>query len=92
LYPRDVWLARVLAMTLCLCLSQVGVLSKRLEGSRCFGVEASFDLSYIVYKEIRVATKIRVGLLPSGTFLLNSGLEKFRHGISIAEMCYQLIT
>jgi len=77
-------------MTLCLCLSQVGVLSKRLEGSSCFGVEASFDLSYTVYKEIRVATKIRV--LPSGTFLLNSGLEKFRHGISIAEMCYQLIT
>ena len=38
LYPRDAWLARVLAMTLCLCmcLSQVGVLSKRLDGSSWF--------------------------------------------------------
>jgi len=49
-------LARVLAMVLCLCpclfnvcsfLSQVGILSKRMDGSSCFfGTEATFDLSY----------------------------------------------
>jgi len=51
-------------------------------------MEASFDQSYTCFKEIEVATKIR--LHPSETFFLNSGLRKFRHGISIIETCYQL--
>ena len=42
--------ARFLPMCLCLsvCLSQVGVLSKRLNESGCFGMGASFRLSYSV--------------------------------------------
>jgi len=35
-YPRDAMLARVLAMAPCPCLSQVGVLSKRLNESSWF--------------------------------------------------------
>ena len=35
-YPRDAMLARVLAIALCLCLSEVGVLSKRLNESGWF--------------------------------------------------------
>jgi len=35
-YPCDTMLARVLAMAVCLCLSQVGVLSKRLNKSGWF--------------------------------------------------------
>jgi len=42
-------LAQVLAMVLRLCLSQVGVLSKRMDGlSSFFGMQASFDQSYTV--------------------------------------------
>jgi len=50
--PRDVLLARVLAMTLrlsvCVCLSQVGVLSKRMDNRAVFNMGASFDLSHTV--------------------------------------------
>ena len=42
----------------------------------------------LCYKEIHVSSKIRV--LPSGIFAQNSGLRKFRHGISIVEACYKL--
>jgi len=48
---------------------------------------ASFDQSYAVFKEIQISTKIRV--IPSGPFL-NSGLRKFRHGISIVERAINL--
>ena len=54
---RGAMLARLLAMALCpclclsVCLSQVGVLSKGLDGLICFlgMVEASFDQSYTAF-------------------------------------------
>ena len=53
----------LLAMALCLCLSQVGVLSKRLKK-----IGLVFDMgASLCYKEIQVPSKIRA--LPSGTLL-----------------------
>jgi len=53
-----------------------------------FGMQASFHPSYTVLKGNSVISK------NNGTFLwnfvVNSGLRKFRHGISIVETCYQL--
>ena len=40
------------------------------------------------FKEIQLCTKITVH--QSGTFFLNSGLRKFRHGISIVERAMNL--
>jgi len=48
-----------------------------------FGVELLSTSPTLCFKEIQVSTKLRV--LPSGTFFLNSGLRKFRRGISIVE-------
>jgi len=54
---RDAMLARLCcrldmfirpSIRLSVRLSQAGIVSKRLDGSRCFGVVASFDLSYTV--------------------------------------------
>ena len=77
-YPRDAMLARVLAMALCLCLSQVGVLSKRLNESGWF---LAWDLlstyATLFCKEIQVLSKMRV--LRLWNFARNSGLRKFRH-------------
>ena len=42
----------------------------------------------LCFNEVQVSAKIR--LLPSGTFFLNSGLGKFRHGISIVERAINL--
>jgi len=98
-YPRDAMLARVLAMALCLCpclsvcvcLSQVGVetvLSKRLNESGWFSAwELSLTNLTLRFKEVQVTSKIRV--LPSGNVAPDSGLEKFRHSISIVEACYR---
>jgi len=67
------------SVCVCVCLSQVGVLLKWLDGSSWFfGMEASFDQSTLCFKEIQVSTKMRV--LFSGIFFLNSGLRKFRRG------------
>ena len=57
----------------CLCLSQVGVLSKRLNESGWFWHE-SF-LRPMCCKEIQVTLNVRV--LPSGTLLQALGLENF---------------
>jgi len=46
----------------------------------------SFDISYTVFKEIQSPAKVR---LPLWNFVVNSGLRKFRHGISIVKTCYQ---
>jgi len=80
-------------MSLCLCLSvslsQVGVLSKRLNESGWFlawELPSTYPTFYC--KEIQVSSKIRV--LPTGTFAPNSGIRKVRHRISIVEACYQL--
>jgi len=52
-----------------LCLSVTSWCSIEVVGriELLFGLEASFDQFYTVFKEIQVSTKIRV--LPSGTFL-----------------------
>jgi len=63
-YPRDAMLARVLAMALCasVCLSQVGVLSKRLDNRATgFFLEGFFrPILNCVVRKIQVSTKIRV--------------------------------
>jgi len=94
-YPRDAILARVLAMAMCLfvrmsvCLSQVGVPSKRLdESSWVLGTGASFHPSYTVLTGNSAHSKNK------GTSLWNSvpnsRLRKFCFGTSIVETCYQL--
>ena len=71
-------------------MSQVGVLSKRLNESGWFSAwELPSTYSALRYKEIRIPSKIKI--LPSGTLLqILSGLEKFRHGVSVVETRYQL--
>jgi len=81
-YPRDAMLARVLAvalrlsvcLSLCLCLSvsiclsQVGVLSKGMNGLislLAWSIDAFSTSPTLRFKEIQVSTQIRV--LPSGT-------------------------
>ena len=49
---------------------------------------ASFYLSYAVLKGNLVISKIMA--FPVWDLVLNSGLRKFSHGISIVETCYQL--
>jgi len=67
------------------CLSQVGVLSKRLNESSWFlAGELRSTYPTLCYKDIHVASKISV--LP----LLQTLDLKFRHGISIVEACYPL--
>ena len=87
-FYRAMLSSAVLAMGLCLSvsvrLSQVGVLSKGL----VFGMCASFHPSYVH------CVKRKFGYLQNKgaslwNFFLNSGLRKFRHGISIVETCYQ---
>jgi len=77
-HPHDAMLVRVLAMALCLsvCLSQVGVLSKRVNESSWF-LARELHLTYptLCYKKIQVPSKIRV--LPSGTLLQTLDLENF---------------
>jgi len=53
-----------------------------------FGVWASFHPSYTVLKGYSVISKNNGTSL--WNFVLNSGLRKFRHSISIVETCYQL--
>jgi len=69
------------------CLSQVGVLSKGMD--RLIWFLACGFLSISLTLSVRYTSKNK------GTSLLNfapnSGLRKFRHGISIVEMCYRLI-
>jgi len=53
-----------------------------------FGMRASFHPSYTVLKGNSVISKNKGTSL--WNFVLNSGLRKFRHGISIVETCYLL--
>ena len=58
--PNDAMLARVLAMTLCLCLSQVGVLLKWLDGLSWFlACRLLSTYTTLCYKEIQVFAKIK---------------------------------
>jgi len=82
LYPRGAMLAPVLAMALCpsICLSdrlsQVGVLSKRLDESGWVSVwELPSTYPTLCFIEIQVPLKIRV--LFSGTLLQSLDLENF---------------
>ena len=75
-YPHDAMLARIVAMALCLCLSQVSVLSKWMDGSSWF-LASRLLSTYptLCYKEIQVYTKIRV--FPTGTLSQTPDLENF---------------
>ena len=89
-YPRDATLARVLAMALCLSVSVTSRCS--IEMSERIGLfwHGSFlrpILHYVIRKFIYLQ-KTRV--LPSGMLLYTLDLRKFRHRISIVEVCYQL--
>ena len=84
-------LVRVLAMTLCLCLyvvcmSQIGVLSKWINGSNCF-LHGSFfrPILHCVVKKFRYLQKW-------GYFFLEPcpKLRKFCFDISTVEACYRL--
>ena len=71
------------------CPSQVGVLSKRLNESSSFlACELSFTRPTLCKKGNSVISKNKGTSL--WNFVLNSGLRKLRHGISIVETCYQL--
>jgi len=76
-------------MGLCLSLrpSQVGVLLKRLNESSWF-----WHVSFL--PPVLHCVKRKFGYLQNKgsslwNFVLNSGLRKFRHGISIVETCYR---
>jgi len=72
-HPRDAMLARVLAMALCLCLSQVGVLLKWFDGSSWFLAWRPVSTSPTVcFKEIQVSTTNKDTSLRN--FFLSSGL------------------
>jgi len=92
-YPRDAMIAHVLysygPVSVCLCLSQVGVLSNRLNESGWFWVwELPSTYPTLCFKEIQVSSKNKGTSL--WNFVPNSGLRKFRHSISIVETCYNL--
>jgi len=91
-YPRDAMLARVLAMAPCPCLCLSVTSRCSIETDRRNNLVLAWGLlstsPTLYFMEIQVSTKIRV--LPSGTFFLNSGLRKFRHGISIVERAINL--
>jgi len=92
-YPRDAMLAWVWpCVCLSVCLSQVGVLLKWLDGSSLFLERGLLSTSpTLCFKEIQVSTKIRV--LPSVTFFVNSGLKKISpRPIVDRRTCYQLIS
>jgi len=50
IFARDAMLTRVLAMALCLCLSQVGVLSKRMNESSSFLARPHRSVRYFITK------------------------------------------
>jgi len=77
---------RVLAIPLCLCLSQVslsqvGVLSKGMNGLIWFLARRLFStIPTLCFKQTRVSTKTRI--LPSGTFL--NSVPIVERGINLA--------
>ena len=89
-YSRDAMLTGVLAMALSLSvfLTQLGVLSKRLqEWSWVFPCRLFSTSTTLCFKEIQMCAKNKGTSLRK--FVLNSGLRKFRHGISSFEACYR---
>jgi len=78
----------VLAMGLCLSVTSRCSIETAERIELGFGMLASFHPSYTVLKGNSVIFKNKGTSL--WNFVLNSGLIKFRHGISIVETCYQL--
>jgi len=75
-------------VSVCVCLSQVGVLSKRMNESSWFlAWELQSTYPTLCCKEIHYLQNKGTSLK---NFPPNSGLRKFRHGMSIIEACYQL--
>ena len=74
------------AMALCLCLSRIGVLSKRLDGLVWFLAPRLLLTSCFIRKFKYLQNK---GTSP-WNFFLNAGLTNllFRHGISVVGICY----
>jgi len=71
------------------CLSQVGVLLKWLDGSSSFLAWRLLSTSpALCFNEIQVCTKIRV--LPSGTFLWTLDLDISPRPVIDRQTCYQL--
>ena len=77
---------------LSVCVSQVGVLSKRMDGSSwLLAWRLLSTYLTLCYRDIPVSGKIKVGYFPFLlNFVLNVRYRKFRHSISIVETCYQL--
>jgi len=75
------------SLPVCVCLSQVDVLSKQLDESSWF-LARELPSTYPTMRknEIRVTSKIRV--LPYETVSQTRELIKFCFGISIVEVCY----
>jgi len=91
-YPRDAMLAWVLAMSVrpsvCLSVCHKSVFYRNGWMIRAgFGIGASFCLSYAVLQ--RNSCTFRNKGTSLWKFAANSGLNKFRHSISIVEACYQ---
>ena len=94
IFTTRCYASAVLAMGLCprvcLCPSVTSRCSietdERIE--LVFGMWASFHPSYTVLKGNSVIPQNKGTSL--WNFVLNSGLRKFRHGISIVETCYRL--
>jgi len=90
-FTAQCYTSAVLAMGLCpsVCLSVTSRCSiKTAEQIELFlGMWASFHPSYTVLKGNSVISKNKGHLW---NFVLNSGLRKFRHSISIIKTCYQL--
>ena len=75
-------IARCSCLSVCLCLSQVGVLSKRFN-----------ELGWFLARELSSTYRIHVPSKNESTSLWNfapKSKKKFRHNISIVEACYQL--
>jgi len=91
-------IARLLAVALCLCLSVVVWLSVCHKSvfyrngwtNRVGFCHGSFlpPILHCVNRKFGYLQKIKV--LPSGTLSQTPDFRKFRHGISIAEMCYRV--
>jgi len=91
--PRDALLARVLAMALCLsvCLSVTGRFSIEMDGQIALVLLHGSFLRPVLHSIVR---KFIGAFKNKGTslwnFAPNSGLRKFRHGISIVERVINL--
>ena len=66
--------------TICLCLSEVGVLSKGMNGL----------IWFLARRLLSTSTALCFNGTSLGNLFLYSGLRKLRHGILIVETCYQL--